>query len=239
MKGIKQALANTWLFPRYIQVVYMRAALGRARDHVRGRLLDVGCGLRQYEDLFGDRVTHYVGMDWPVLSERTRADVVGDALDIPIRAKAADTVLATELMEHLPDPVGFLNEVARVLRPGGSLVLSVPFMEPLHEEPRDYYRFTSHGLRRLLEQQGFAVQSLWKKGGWWSVTLGSFLSQALYETANPADIRGCRKNGILTAFVLPLCALAQLIAYSLDGIFSSSRYSLGYVAVATLPDRSE
>lgn len=238
MIRVKRALANTWLFPRYIHLLYMREALKGAREHVRGRLLDVGCGLRQYEELVSDRVTQYVGMDWPVIAGRARADVIGDALRIPIRFATVDTVLATELMEHLADPIGFLTEAARVLRTGGVLVLSVPFMEPLHEEPRDYYRFTPYGLRRLLEEQGFVVQHIWSKGGWWSVVLGSFVSQSLYDLANPADAQGARRDGILAALVLPLCALAQSSAYALDRLFRTSRYTLGYVAIATLSERN-
>jgi len=231
---LKEALRNSWFSPRHLSVAYAQRAISASRQYVRGVLLDVGCGLRQYEAILGRHVEAYIGMDWPVRPETSRPDVVGDALHIPFLDNSVDTVLATESMEHLPDPELFIAEVARVLRPGGSLILSVPFMEPLHEEPRDYYRFTSYGLRTLLQKHGFSVVRVWTKGGWWSVVLGSFASKALYELANPEVRRDSGRDRWWTALpVLPLCAVVQLTAYLLDHLLGSSqKYTLGYVVVA-------
>ncbi len=229
---IKRTLSNTWLFPRYLASVYLRPAMSQAAQRSSGKLLDIGCGRRQYEPLFAGRVSCYIGMDWPVIAGRARPDVIGDALHIPFASESIDIVVATELMEHLPAPGQFLQEVARVLRIGGSVILSTPFMEALHEEPRDYYRFTPHGLRTLLEEHGFAVEEIVARGGWWAV-LGSFVSQALYELANPEDVHGNRPNGVLAMLAAPFCALVQLSAYIADRIVKSRRYTLGYLAVAT------
>ncbi len=231
LQALEKALANSWLFPRYIGVVYMRRAMMRARDYATGRMLDMGCGLRPYEAIFAGRVRSYIGLDWPVSATKARPDIIGDALRIPIRDGAIDTVLATELMEHVPDPGGFLAEVSRVLHPDGALILSVPFMEPLHEEPRDYYRFTPYGLRALLERHGFCVEAQWAKGGWWSVVLGYFVQHALYDLVSPMEGHG-RRGTLRRAVVLPVCAVAQWLGYTLDRIFKSARYSLGYVVVA-------
>jgi SAM-dependent methyltransferase len=217
-------------------VVYIDAALRRLGDQVHGDLLDVGCGRRPHEAALGRRVRRYVGLDWPARPERAGPDVVGDALRLPFLPHSFDTVLATELLEHLPAPGAFLAEVARVLRPGGALLVSVPFMEPLHEEPRDYTRFTAYGLRYLLEAAGFHVEHLLGKGGWFSVVLGSFLNQALYLWANPEDGQGRRRdNPLVLALVLPCCAAAQVLAYALDRVIPSRRYALGYVAMARQP----
>lgn len=234
MYRIKSIFRNSWLFPRYIGVIYIRQALEQARKYAKGVLLDVGCGLRQYEDLFSQQVTHYIGIDWPAIPERARPDVIADALHLPLAAAVAQTVLATELMEHLHSPKEFLAEMARVLQAGGCLILSVPFLEPLHEEPRDYYRFTPHSLRLLLENHGFSLEHIWERGGWWSVVLGSFVSQGLYDLANPIDAQGKRRYHYLaTAFVIPLCAICQMAGYALDRLKRSKRYTLGYVVMAT------
>lgn len=233
---IKEALRKSWLFPRYLGGLYVRRALTEAKPNVKGRVLDVGCGLRQYESLLADRVTSYIGMDWPAFPQRAKPDVIGDALQMPFDAGCIDTVLATELIEHVPHPDWFLGEARRVLRAGGTLIVSVPFVEGLHEEPRDYYRFTPYALRLLLEGCGFSVERIWTKGGWWSVVLGSVLSQSLYDCANPVDDTGKRRDGLRVMFVLPLCAAAQLVAYGLDRLFASRRYTLGYVVMARLAD---
>jgi SAM-dependent methyltransferase len=233
MKQIRHVFSNSWLFPRYIGTVHMTPAMQHAAVFAQGTLVDIGCGKRQYEPIFAPAVTHYIGVDWPVTLEQATPDVVGDALFLPVSDGAADTVLSTELMEHLPDPHHFLAEVARILRPGGIFILSVPFLEPLHEEPRDYWRFTPYSLRTLLGQHGFGVRELRRRGGWGSVAVGSFVSQMLYDIANPTDAEGLRQNPPLqTALILPLCALAQYTGYLLDRVVPNSKYTLGYVIVA-------
>jgi SAM-dependent methyltransferase len=234
MNGLKQKLQSSWLFPRYISVVNLLPAMTRSRSYAGGTLVDVGCGKRQYQKLFEPVIRRYIGVDWPVSLEHASPDVVGDALHLPLPDQLADTVLSTELMEHLPDPHVFLAEVARVIKPNGHFILSVPFLEPLHEEPRDFFRFTPYSLRRLLSEHGFEVQHIWSRGGWGSVTIGSFISQALYEWANPLDSKGRRSYPLVrTALVLPICALAQMIGYTVDHIVTTPKYTLGFVVVAT------
>lgn len=196
-------------------------------------MLDVGCGRRPYESLFRSRVDSYIGLDWPVHATPSTPDIIADALRLPLAGESADTVLATELMEHLPSPTAFLQEIHRVLRPGGVAIVSVPFLEPVHEAPRDYYRFTPFSLRILFDQCGFVVSELWSRGGWWSVVVGSLLNQRVYDAANPISPDGSRSRPILGAVALPLCAGLQMVSYAFDKLGESSRYTLGYTVVAT------
>jgi SAM-dependent methyltransferase len=76
-----------------------------------------------------------------------------------------DTILCSEVLEHVPRPDDTLSELHRVLRPEGNLILSVPFLSRLHEEPYDYFRFTEHGLKTLLARHGFTVRRLLVTGG--------------------------------------------------------------------------
>jgi SAM-dependent methyltransferase len=235
LKRLKAALRKTVLFPRWIGVVYIDAAMQRAALHAKGIVLDVGCGARPHEPLLLTHAASYYGVDRPREEQPAAPDVVADAMVLPFRASAVDTVVATELIEHLPHPEAFLREAARVLRPGGVVIVSAPFMEPLHEEPRDFFRFTGHGLRCILERHGFRLLSLEAKGGWWSVVLGSFVNQAIYELFNPQRPDGGRRdNPLLTAMALPLCATAQAAGFLLDKVAGGRRYTLGYVAVAAL-----
>jgi len=229
---MKKDLINSWLFPRYIGIVYIEPVLRELRPQVQGIMVDIGCGTRRYENIFKENVDIYIGLDWPKIEERAFPDVIGDAMNIPFGNCSVDVVLATELMEHLPSPSAFLIEVARVLRERGVLILTVPFMEPLHEEPRDYYRFTPYSLNLLLDKYGFTIRKSWKKGGWWSVVLGSFINQSLYDWATSLDEHGHRHYGIFAIIVLPICALCQWMAYNLDKVFHSRRYTLGYTILA-------
>jgi len=199
---------------------------------VSGTVLDVGCGRRTYEPIIRRRATDYWGLDRPALPDTAEPDVVADAMQIPIRSASVDTVVATEVMEHLPDPDRFLIEVNRVLRRGGHLMLSTPFFEPLHEEPRDYFRFTIHGLRALLADHGFVEVSNSKRGGWWSVVLGSLVCQALYETASPHRPDGTRRRVLLGVLVLPVCTVIQFVAYLIDRVMPGKTVALGYIVLA-------
>jgi SAM-dependent methyltransferase len=229
---LKERLSNSWFFPRYIGIIYIERVMYEVKSYVRGRMLDIGCGRRRYESIFKEVVDSYIGLDWPMMEDRALPDIICDAMCIPVQTASVDVVLATELMEHLPSPHNFLIEVSRVLQEDGVLILSVPFMEPIHEEPRDYYRFTPFSLRQLMQEHGFAVRKLWKKGGWWSVVLGSFVNQSLYDWATSAEATGRRKYSFLAYLVLPACALMQWLAYQLDRVFDSQKYTLGYTLLA-------
>jgi ubiquinone/menaquinone biosynthesis C-methylase UbiE len=88
------------------------------------------------------------------ISPRDRPDVVADARALPSFDGSVDTVVMCEVLEHLPEPAGAIEEARRVLRPGGLLCGSVPFAAPLHGSGGDYYRYTAQGLRHFL--RGFA-----------------------------------------------------------------------------------
>ena len=126
--------------------------------HVHGRLLDVGCGSKPYERLF--QVEQYIGLD--IESEGTRARAVADHFydghRFPFVDASFDAVLCNQVLEHVFNPNEFVAEMYRVLKPGGRLILTVPFVWDEHEQPVDYARYSSFGLRALIEQKGFAVE---------------------------------------------------------------------------------
>jgi SAM-dependent methyltransferase len=101
-------------------------------------------------------------------------DLVADLQAMPAVADASfDAVLCTQVLEHLPRPGDALAEIARVLAPGGHLILTVPHLSLLHEVPHDYFRFTRYGLEALLAGAGLRVIELSECGG-----LVSFLAHA-------------------------------------------------------------
>jgi len=132
---------------------------------------DIGCGAKPYQQYFPGAV-RYLGIDLPV--ERSanklqkRADVFADLRRLPISAECFDIVLCTQVLEHVPEPERVIAEAQRILRSGGLLILSVPFMAAEHEEPRDYFRFTSFGIIELLQRCGFEAVQVKKQFGFWS-----------------------------------------------------------------------
>lgn len=125
-----------------------------------GSLLDAGCGLMPYRYLVEQRVSRYDGIDLAVtkgIDIRYR----GTITEMPeVGSDTYDFVLCSEVLEHLSAPWLAVAEIERVLKPGGSLVLSVPFLSRLHDEPHDYFRFTSHGLKSLVEASGMNVDEI-------------------------------------------------------------------------------
>jgi SAM-dependent methyltransferase len=129
-----------------------------------GEVLDVGCGRKPYRTLIP--ATRYVGLDIdsPVTRTLGAADVYYEGGRFPFPDESFDGVLCSEVLEHIFAPEEFLGEIHRVLRPGGRLLLTVPFVWDEHEQPHDFARYTSFGLRAVLERAGFAIIEQRKSG---------------------------------------------------------------------------
>jgi SAM-dependent methyltransferase len=119
------------------------------------KVLDYGCGNKPYRELFVKKFEQYIGADLPGNPD---ADIIiGEAGEIPVADDSFDCVLSTEVMEHTTDPRFYLQEVGRVTKPGGSLVLSVPAIWVYHPDPIDYWRWTIAGLQYELRRAGFDI----------------------------------------------------------------------------------
>jgi SAM-dependent methyltransferase len=145
-------------------------ALRQSMGRFHGELLDLGCGEQPYRELIleeASSVVSYAGMDIESPHYTREPDLRWDGLRIPLPDASKDTVLLTEVLEHCPDPQAVLSEIRRVLRPGGWLFLTVPFVWPLHDVPYDEGRPSPYALSRYLEQAGFARDkiALWPLGG--------------------------------------------------------------------------
>jgi SAM-dependent methyltransferase len=124
----------------------------------RGNLIDIGCGAQIYRSLVPEQVAYH-GIDTSDARLRFGYSVPDthyfETDDWDVADAAFDTALCTEVLEHIPDPAAFLARTHRCLRPGGRLVLTVPFAARWHFIPYDYWRFTPSGLSRLLTEAGF------------------------------------------------------------------------------------
>jgi SAM-dependent methyltransferase len=136
------------------------------RAHARGRLLDLGAGKAPLYGVYRPLVDEVVCVDWAhSLHGTTHIDLLADLNEpLPLPDAAFDTVLSTSVFEHLRRPEVGWREAARVLRPGGVLLLHVPFLYWLHEEPHDYYRYTEHALRAFCAGHGLELVELTATG---------------------------------------------------------------------------
>ncbi len=170
------------------------------REHFRGRVLDVGAGEMAYAEFVNEVADCYHGIDREMRTPGLT--FVGDVADMHMIAdESYDCILCLDVLEHVPDPKRVILEIRRVCKPGGTLVLSVPFLHRVHAEPDDYWRFTEFGLREIL-REGFDVVSARDRGGlccflgnqvsvlWMTVFFGTFLYRPV-AFFNALFIRAC------------------------------------------------
>lgn len=143
--------------PFYLARRELALAISEFSVFLQGSLLDVGCGSKPYRSLLD--VTEYVGLDIDSEASRRRgvADYYYDGNIFPFASSSFDVALCNQVLEHVFNPSHFLLEINRVIKPGGRILLTVPFVWDEHEQPFDYARYSSFGLQALLEKSGFKI----------------------------------------------------------------------------------
>lgn len=210
-----------------IQLIVQKELAKVVERHVTGRLLDIGCGTKPYLDLIKPYVSEHVGVDHEDCFHcMDRVDLIGTAYAIPVEDASFDSVLCTAVLEHLEEPEKALQECFRVLKPASVAVYSVPFIWHLHEEPRDYYRFTCYGLRYLFEKCGFEIIELKALSGFW-VTFGQLLVYNLYRV-NRGPLRWFRIVDLLGLVI-------QLLVFLLDRLDKTEQWTWMNVIVVRKP----
>lgn len=162
------ALTLSWtpLHPQWLSFRTKRRAATRVGALARGRVLDIGCAGGALRDHLAQDC-EYIGLDYPetVLSMYgTRPTVFGDAGMLPFAKGSFDAVVILDVLEHLPDPQACLCEAERVLRDRGAVLVHVPFLYPLHDEPFDFWRMTRYGLHRIFQHAGLRIETIRAEG---------------------------------------------------------------------------
>lgn len=151
--------------PLYLIRRGLYKAIRRYAPELSGVLMDFGCGSKPYKSLFN--VSSYVGVDYaseghPHADEPV--DVFYDGKTLPFPDAHFDSVFSSEVFEHVFNLPEMLPEINRVMKPGGRILITCPFVICEHEVPNDYARYTVFALRHLFEQSGFKVLEVDKTG---------------------------------------------------------------------------
>lgn len=193
-----------------------------------GRLLDIGCGNKPYEIWSNEVVSEYLGCDI-IQSSANKVDVLSPANNIPLENGSFDTVLSTQVIEHVEDHQGLVNEAYRLLKKDGYFILSGPMYWNLHEEPYDFFRFTKYGFHHLLEKAGFEVCQVNANGGAWA-TLGQVINHT-FDFKNPDASTLVR--GLKYVFrKLKLVVIVNRLFSYLDAKDYNAINTMNYVVVA-------
>lgn len=136
-------------------------------QHTKGKLLDLGCGKVPLFIAYKDYVTDNICVDWENTHHKNEyLDFECDLTKIlPFEDEEFDTVILSDVLEHISQPEHLWQEISRILAIGGKIVMNIPFYYKIHEQPHDYYRYTEFALRRFVENSGLRLLQLNSIGG--------------------------------------------------------------------------
>jgi ubiquinone/menaquinone biosynthesis C-methylase UbiE len=199
-----------------------------ASKYFSGQLLDIGCGDKHKALLVEEFVQKYYGLDHPItLHDQTEIDIFGTANNIPCSNSSFDSVICTAVLEHLEEPQAAVREAFRVLKPGGVALFTAPLFWHLHEEPRDFFRYTEYGLKYLFISVNFKMLELIPLSGFW-VTIGTMWSYYLKRY----------RRGLLKYLIDAIIIINNRIFPFFDRIFfRNEKFTWMYLVIAQKPNK--
>ncbi len=202
-----------------------------------GRVLDIGAERQPFRPYLPANAA-YIALDVvPALG----LHVVGNTLALPFAANTFDGIVCTEVLEHVPEPEQALREIARVLRPGGRVYVTVPMTWGLHYVPHDYYRFTRYGMSHLLTKAGLEVEAVVQIGGLFTTGLARLqdvLGLLAFRIGFPLKfVIGTRgREWVTSLLLLPFFVMGDILASALDRAVPRARNdALGWSFLARKP----
>lgn len=212
----------------YIFYTFYHKVLLRCFDkYVTGKLLDVGCGNKPYLKYLLPLTCEYVGCDIEQSSLK-RVDIICSAKSISIESNTFDTVISTQVLEHIDEPAEMISECFRVLKNNGYFVMSTNLMWPVHGEPYDFYRFTKYGLIYLFEKTGFKVCECCACGGKWAMVGQMILLSLICKVDNTKSYLRRFPNKIVNRVLMLICN--NLFPF-LDEKNCDEHFTMNYVIV--------
>jgi len=209
---------KSWL----VNSIFKRELQRVAKQYATGRLIDIGCGTKPFKKLFAPYVTEHIGVDHEnTIHDQSNIDLFGTAYSIPAEDNSFDTAISTAVLEHLEEPAMSILETHRILKKGGHAIYSAPLYWQLHEEPRDFFRYTKYGLKHLFEKNGFEIVEITALSGFW-VTFGQ---QSISYIA-----RSLRRP--LQVLFTPLILFIQLSCFLFNRFDKSTEFTWMYLIIA-------
>lgn len=215
----------SWMVKRIGETEYRKYFFNLEKEHRLGKLLDIGCGAGEKKTVIPSSA-QYTGVDHSDCPhDRSGIDVFCSAYQLPFPEGSYDNVFCTGVLEHLEEPEKAIREAFRVLKPGGEALYAIPLFWHLHEEPRDFFRFTHYGINYLFAKAGFDLIETKALSGFW-VTFGSEFNYYLNSF----------KRGIFRPFISLCTALNNLIFLILEKLHRNEKWTWMYLVIARKPE---
>lgn len=229
---ISRALKYTLLHPQWLSNRFHKSSRINLRCIEHAVILDIGSGDSQYSGIL-DNSNTIIKLDYPSTNEQysCKPDIFADASLLPISSKCIDTVLLLEVLEHIADADAAMSEIQRVLKPGGYLYISVPFMYPVHDIPHDFRRLTLFGLQRLLSINNFQILKEIRHGNA-LVTIFQLLNLTLLEWVQNLLVKNKLLAFVSLCIIYPICVCNNLIGMLFLSLKWNNRLYLGYFVIA-------
>lgn len=185
-------------------------------------VLDAASGGQPYADLFAHAC--YESADFEQVEKAYGPTTyVCDLRSIPVADGRFDVIIFNQGLEHMPEPVAVLSELARVLKPGGKMLCTAPLFYEEHEQPHDYYRYTRFAYEYMFPKAGFVVERIdWLEG---------YLGTVAYQLDTAARYL---PRGVLMLVPRILFAFFAILFYRIDSRkpYRRKGYPKNYVVVA-------
>lgn len=174
--------------PQFALLRFQREVIEEVKRYAKGKLVDIGCGRMPYRKELEPLIVSYTGVDHPEVSKlyssELKPEVLADARKLPFSKNSFDTALLLHVLEHVDDPQMVIEEAGRILKPNGVLIISAPFLYPLHDMPYDWGRYTETALRSFIDDAGLRVVKIKKQGNFlvfWLQMLNTFLVKRIND----------------------------------------------------------
>ncbi len=235
----------TILHPQLIISLYKRDAVNAAKKYSKNKsLIDIGCGRMPYRSILAPVVKKYVGVDHPNISKlydsQIKPEIFADITqEIPVKNSSFDVALMFEVLEYLKNPTITFSELNRILKRNGVLIMTTPFLYPLHDIPYDRNRFTNTQIKSFLNESGFKIKRIQTNG---SFIEHLFLSLNVFLMKRIMDILKFRKTPILIIYLAILLIVTPPIILITNSIILFTRqiklnlpnyFPIDYMVVAT------
>lgn len=212
---------DTIFHPQFIMFRYTREAVRLALRYAKGNLIDIGCGNMPYRSLIEPKVKKYIGLDHPSISKlykpKNRPEIYADITKkLPIKNNSFDIALMLQVMEYLQNPEKAIINIKNILKPGGFLIISSPFLYPLHDIPFDRTRLTETYLKNMIEESGLKIIKIEAQGNFiafWLQSLEVFLFKRIFNIFKQKKNLVSIIQLILLAIVSPIIIIFGNLVY--------------------------